>query len=499
MATELELKLIVSGDALRQIEEMLIPTLDAKVKKSEFTLYNQYYDTPDFKLRAHDIGFRVRGRDGRYEQTVKTRGKVVSGLHSRPEYNVDIESEKPDLSLFDESIWPSDLDPDTLQREIEPTFTTDFERTEFKLDFGSRGKVELVCDVGHIRANKQTLPINEVELELLSGDVSLLYDVAEKLCDGITAHVGNQSKAARGHMLSKGKAISGKEMQSFLEVDSDTTCEEAFIKAVEYALAYWQHHELCYLEHGKVKDLGYMYNGMQLLLQTITLLLPLLQCDRLLQLHKRLMLQVTDWHWLGQLLSIKELRSKKGPFRKKLGRNQTLLSYLRGISEGLLQTHAPQRLIQQRDNVRIQLQLSRILHEKPWRQESSGYQSELAEHAKGWLSQGWHNVLQNMPKNKPLSAHEYIAQQPMLRSTLYSGFLLGNLFASSRDQFRAPWVDILSGIEELNTLMVLKGHLATADISEKHELQQWCDDKVASLLSVMEQSRAVALSLESYW
>ncbi|MCV2884629.1 CYTH domain-containing protein [Aestuariibacter sp. AA17] len=499
MATELELKLIVSGDAKSQIENRFLPSLDAKVTRSEYTLFNQYYDTPDNLLRRHDIGLRIRGRDGKFEQTIKTAGKVVAGLHSRPEYNVDIREPQPDLSLFDREIFPESLSVDDLQKRIQPLFTTDFTRSEFLLDFGDKGIIELVCDLGTIRVDKQSVPISEVELELKQGDVSLIFELAERLSDVTNARVGNMSKAARGYMLAKNRSISSKAMDAFLSVDPHTTCEEGFIRAAEYALAYWQHHESCYLEHRKVRDLAHMVMGMQLLLQTLTLLLPLLQCRTMLDLHKALMLRVTDWFWVEQLMSIKELRSKKGPFRKKLSNNPELLSYLRGISEGIIQNYAPDKRIESRDNVALQLKIARTLYDKPWRQESSGYDSSLIEHAKGWLSQGWHNILQNMPRNKRLNAHEYIAQQSMLRQTLFTGFILGNLFPERRDQFRAPWLDILSGIEELNTLFSLKAQLNTADIQGKDELMLWCDEKVASLLNVMEQSRAVALGLDAYW
>lgn len=499
MDTELELKLFATGDVLEHITTSLLPSLDAEVKPSQFTLYNQYFDTPSRYLREHDIGFRVRCKNGTFEQTVKTAGKVVGGLHSRPEYNVAIEDRHPDLGLFESHIWPRDCSVADLQKKIEPLFTTDFSRHEFELTFPGKGVVELVVDQGVICADKQKQQINEIELELREGPVSLLFDIADKIVQALPAQIGNFSKAARGYMLAEERLLKGKALDTYLPIDSQTSCESGFIAAVEYALEYWQHHEQCYLQDGKIRHLVNMHNGMQLLLQAIILYLPLLQCEALLDLHKRLMEKVGHWYWLEQLASIKELCSSKGAFRKKLSRNEALLSYLRGVSEGIIQTHNPTQLIHQQDNTLLQLALSRILSEKPWRQESSGFETPILEHAKGWLSQGWHNVMQALPKNKPLSIQEYVAQQVMLRQTLFNGFLLGNLFAEQRDKFRAPWLDILDGIDELKTFTMLQQQLMSADIEDTDALHQWSEEKMHNLLEVMEQSRTVASNSDAYW
>ncbi len=92
------------------------------------TLANIYFDTADKRLRQNDIGLRIRGYDGRYEMTVKTGGKVVGGLHQRPEYNVDIDSDQLDLARFPQDIWPEGWAVDLLQAELQPLFRTDFTR-----------------------------------------------------------------------------------------------------------------------------------------------------------------------------------------------------------------------------------------------------------------------------------------------------------------------------------------------------------------------------------
>ncbi|MDU1086253.1 MAG: CYTH domain-containing protein, partial [Leclercia adecarboxylata] len=84
MAQEIELKFIVesgSVDALRNHLHQLNGEHHAPVQ-----LLNIYYETQDLWLRRHDRGLRIRGVDGRYEMTMKIGGRVVGGLHQRPEY-----------------------------------------------------------------------------------------------------------------------------------------------------------------------------------------------------------------------------------------------------------------------------------------------------------------------------------------------------------------------------------------------------------------------------
>ncbi|GAM62620.1 adenylate cyclase [Vibrio ishigakensis] len=47
---------------------------------------------------------RIRRFDDVFVQTVKTSGRVVAGLHQRPEYNAEHTSNNPDPSLHPDDI-----------------------------------------------------------------------------------------------------------------------------------------------------------------------------------------------------------------------------------------------------------------------------------------------------------------------------------------------------------------------------------------------------------
>ena len=103
-----------------------------------------------------------------FEQTIKTSGKVIAGLHQRPEYNIDIDNNQPILSLFPEAIWPEEIDVNQLQQEIVELFSTNFTRHTWLITLAN-GQVELAFDSGTIACKdfSQTPNIYEIELELV--------------------------------------------------------------------------------------------------------------------------------------------------------------------------------------------------------------------------------------------------------------------------------------------------------------------------------------------
>lgn len=206
MEYEIELKLLISEDAGEVIERELLPRLDAKVSRSTQSLINHYFDTSEGILRQHDIGLRIRGNGNFFEQTLKTAGKSIGGLHQRPEYNVQLNEEKghslilPTLSLFPAVAWPKHIDISTLQTEITTLFSTNFERNLFLIEQGEQ-VIELVLDKGYIKSGDKQVPICELELELKKGDINALFSLAKQLVVLIPTTIGLDSKAARGYQL----------------------------------------------------------------------------------------------------------------------------------------------------------------------------------------------------------------------------------------------------------------------------------------------------------
>ncbi|MDT0593299.1 inorganic triphosphatase [Glaciecola petra] len=498
---EIELKLVCTQDALGLFESKMLDIFASEnisVSRQHAHLYNEYYDTPELFLGSRKIGFRVRAKDNQYEQTIKTRGQVEGGLHQRPEYNIPLSDNKPDLSKFNPEIWPQDFDLQYINESIESLFSTDFERTTFELTHKDY-KMEVVFDLGEVKHRQNSLPICEIELELVEGDKRHLFNVAELMVNYIPCRLSDVTKAARGYQLYQGNILELKRLPKYLPLTGDDSTEEAFCKLLQMCLKRWQYNQYVYAEQLSLKVLQEIRNDIQYILQGVALFLPVLQCQELLTLHKLLLKLSQAWAWQEQLQGLRDLRSKKGPFSKRIPKNQNLMNYLLGRREGLLNAYKPLDLNLSSLSAKVQLSASRVLLEKPWRNENSGANIAVKKHASGWLSQSWQTMLQSMSRHTSLDDKQYLALEVMLRQALINGFILADLFTESRGQFRAPWQDLHTGIQELKALRLLRDSLDDIPDEDRADLANWIEDKTHSVIKVMEQTRKVAMDAEIYW
>jgi triphosphatase len=134
MAQEIELKFYVHPDSVETLRNHLHSLTDDRVAPTQ--LLNIYYETADNWLRRHDMGLRIRGFDGQYEMTMKIAGRVVGGLHQRPEYNIALDKPELDLARFPQEVWPDGVLPEDLQTQAQPLFSTDFYREKWLVNAG---------------------------------------------------------------------------------------------------------------------------------------------------------------------------------------------------------------------------------------------------------------------------------------------------------------------------------------------------------------------------
>lgn len=200
MSNELELKFALPATYLPQLMSLL-PQLVQVQHQAEHALLNAYFDTADNWFRRHDMGLRSRLKNGRYEQTIKLSGQQHGALQMRPEYNVPCASVLPVLADFPSHIWPENTDITALQHELTELFRTDFVRHSWQLNTFDGSVVELAYDSGSINASGKQQSIAELELELLSGNGTALFDLARQLLSSLPLQAGWLSKAARGYLL----------------------------------------------------------------------------------------------------------------------------------------------------------------------------------------------------------------------------------------------------------------------------------------------------------
>ncbi len=495
---EVELKLALQSNGLKIIREKIIPALEGQITYSDTPIENEYYDTPELLLKARKIGFRVRKQDGKYEQTIKTRGKVQGGLHQRPEFNCQLDIPKPDLAKFESDIFADDFDVDHINTNLTMVFTTHFHRHQWHIEMED-GAVEFVYDQGEIKSNQDNIDINEIELELKSGKAALLYKIADLIAEKLPVHLSNITKAASGYRLVTGSQFKVRSLPKFLSLRKDDTTEQGLIKALSCGLDHWQYHQDVYLYCGNSRALFQIRESLLLLLHSVALYLPVLQSRELLLLHKQLLELTRHWSWTEQLLMFRRLRSKKGAFSKRIPKEAGIMNYLLGRREGLLQAQSPKYLISRRDATNVQLLISRVLQEKPWREQTSGADIPVRKHANGWLSQTWQTMMQSLPTSGEMDSNQYLALEVLLQQSLMNGFLLAELFSETRGTFRAPWLDLMEGINELKALTFLQMSQNEFEISEQEEFSEWLQEKRKALLTVMEMSRKVAMQADTYW
>jgi len=207
MTVEIELKYQLSAnndgnDAVADDISAMLSAQNISFEIKSHQLTNDYYDTDNLALRAMDFGLRIRTVAGRYEQTIKTAGKVEGCLHQRPEYNVDIADNSLKLALFPKSIWPQNTNVEALEKQLQVIFSTNFFRQTW-LIHQDDSIIELALDRGEITTSAKApkLAINELEIELVNGNKEALFILAEQLGTIVQMTPGKLSKAARGYSL----------------------------------------------------------------------------------------------------------------------------------------------------------------------------------------------------------------------------------------------------------------------------------------------------------
>lgn len=198
MAAEIELKLTLDPAALKAFRSSA--TL-AGVRPARQRVLNTYFDTTDCLLARSRMALRLRRMGRRWLQTLKTAGAGTGGLSARGEWECALPDSVLDLALFRDTPLAALKDAPRLHQLLQPAFTTDFQRSFWVIERAPGQRVEVALDVGEVRCGDRTLPICEVELELLAGDSSSLIALARELAQALPLMPARASKAERGYRL----------------------------------------------------------------------------------------------------------------------------------------------------------------------------------------------------------------------------------------------------------------------------------------------------------
>ena len=199
--TEIELKLLLSKEDLERLLtlDFMVQAVREGSRKVRH-LVSTYYDTQELTLKEHGIAYRVRDKgDGSFEATVKTQKQSAGGLSERLELNLPLAEAQPVLDGFAAlglGFELSELAPGGMQA----LFTVDVQRITYILDYAG-AVCELAIDKGAIRCGEKSDSIDEVEIELLEGEVQALLELKECIAAAVTLRAEERSKFARGLAL----------------------------------------------------------------------------------------------------------------------------------------------------------------------------------------------------------------------------------------------------------------------------------------------------------
>lgn len=167
------------------------------------TLRSIYLDTPAHVLKKAGIALRLR-RDGRrWIQGVKARATLHGGLSQVGELENPAPGGRvcldaiPDPSIREEIVGRINGAP------LQPICETVIKRSTSELVLADGTRAELAVDIGEVRAGERSAELSELEIELLAGNASGLFDIAHILVPEGGLRFSRLSKAARGYLLAE--------------------------------------------------------------------------------------------------------------------------------------------------------------------------------------------------------------------------------------------------------------------------------------------------------
>lgn len=203
MALEIELKLRFPAEYVAHIKQLSLLTAFSIAAPISQRLRSTYYDTPERVLGKNRIAFRIRQIGDHWVQTIKSGGTIAGGLHQHHECECPIAENQPDFEKIADQRLKQYFSDKHLRASLKPIFITDFHRTTYLLEPSKDFRLEFCLDEGRIIADKKSVPINEIELELKSGETDQLLQFSEML----QAHCSfpltpeNMNKAKKGYAL----------------------------------------------------------------------------------------------------------------------------------------------------------------------------------------------------------------------------------------------------------------------------------------------------------
>lgn len=499
MDTEIELKYLVISDDVTEKISQLLAQQNINFTHSTKVLSNHYFDTPTLNLRHHDMGLRVREVKGQFEQTIKTSGKAIGGLHQRPEYNYPILQNLPNLTVFPEEIWQPGQSVKEIQAQLLALFTTDFTRNIWLVQFDNGSVIELVYDEGSICGDGKQEAIKEIELELFKGNTDDLFVLAKALFKHLNVRPGIKSKAARGYALWQKDSEYNNEKSidiSLFKVSSPEGIIPTFYHGLDFHLHTLQKIVDEYLSSPTLELLGKVTDALALLRHGFWLYEEYLP-DSCKNIRDELTYYIQLLSWVDSAFYLQELTNKTGNYRKKLDLCQELIAQIK-IEKRQFPDFEQVEMLFHTERFNL-LQLSILTFLLAPQSAVENETPSIHAFAREQLSSSLDTLQKEMSTHEKMNSEQYLASRKALHRSLLTGNWLGCLCHNDeREFYRATWLDLQEGISELQALWFIQKQLHKLK-EPSQKLQKWQASKVNNLLMTLDQTKEHALSLGAYW
>jgi inorganic triphosphatase YgiF len=236
---EIEVKLRTDQDKIDRIRRSRWWRELEPVQRKD--LHSIYFDTDDLQLRDNNISLRTRSDGHAIVQTLKVT-KRPSDTVARSEWETLVPDPIPDPSLvIDPSLPPSFRK--LTSADLQPVFDVDVKRETRRLT-SERAKIDVSIDHGAVVAGRERQALNEVELELVDGELDALFAEAQRISDEIDGRLHARTKADVGYDLGRSDRKHWSRAPK-LRLAGDMTAGESFRLIVLNSLAHLTANDDC--------------------------------------------------------------------------------------------------------------------------------------------------------------------------------------------------------------------------------------------------------------
>lgn len=504
MPVEIELKLTLP---LKHSNRLLrLPFLQSlhTLRSSTQNLYTIYYDTSDFYLKNKGIALRLRRVGKDWIQTIKGHGRILAGLFQHREWEVSVNSAKPDYTKITDPCFQKLFDDPALIEQIQPRFFTQFTRNIRVLQLDDGSEIEFCLDRGKILTKNLTLPICEIELELKLGNASqlFLFALALQKVSPFPLKLENASKAERGYRLSSGKikppmkatdAILNKEMSA------NVAFKTVFCNCLEHLSS----NENGMLIEDNIEYLREMWIALGRLRFALKLYSKTFSADAVTSLRR-------DLKWLSKkfnpaidwdIFVINALQEIQGAYPNHAGVKR-LLKTSKEI--GCLHLETARRSVKSKRYVSIMLKLGAWLSDDHLTRSSAVEQTSVKfngaiEKFASKLLTEQHQKINNYGKTLTgLKVSELQLLRKMIKKQCYATELFANLYPNNKiSQYLNSLYKLRDIIEALKGDAVIKKLLNEVNISQNEQVK---NEAIGVLLGwTMHRSFQKKLALNHSW